>query len=332
MFIIIEKYRYWLGGIAFTAFIAAIGFLLAMLPGFSFVGPLAVSILLAIGYSHFFGYPEKIRQGVQFSGKKLLRIAIILFGLKLNMQIIFEEGLPMLVKDIAVIVFAIAITLLIAKLFRADLALALLLGVGTGVCGASAIAAVSPILKAKAEDTAISAGIISVVGTIFAIGYTIIRPFLPLDAVDYGSWAGISLHEVAHVALAAAPSGEAGLAMALIGKLGRVLLLVPLSFLFIYLMRKKSKDGSNEKIAFPWFLIGFIIMSLFGTYVLGTYIPVSEFFMESISSITTFILTMAMASLGLDVSIKTLRARAWKPMLAMTITSLLLSGATLLLF
>ncbi|TGU71773.1 putative sulfate exporter family transporter, partial [Mesorhizobium sp. M00.F.Ca.ET.186.01.1.1] len=144
----------------------------------------------------------------------------------------------------------------------------LMLGVGTGVCGAAAIAAVSPIIQAKEEDTAIGVGIIALVGTIFAILYTVLRPFLPLSALDYGMWSGISLHEIAHVALAAAPAGQDGLAIGLLAKLGRVLLLVPLCFLLMFWMKRSGKLQGEAKVEFPWFLIGFLVMSLFGSYVL----------------------------------------------------------------
>lgn len=131
--------------------------------------------------------------------------------------------------------------MLLAKLFKANSSLSLLLGIGTGVCGAAAIAAVSPILKAKDEDTAIGAGIIALVGTIFAITYTILRPFLPLTDLQYGVWSGVGLHEIAHVALAGAPAGPDALAIALLAKLGRVFLLVPLSFILMYWMKRKIK-------------------------------------------------------------------------------------------
>src|SRR5699024_2828612 len=146
-----------------------------------------------------------------------------------------------------------------------------------GVCGAAAIAAVAPIIKSNDEDTAISVGIIALMGTVFAIGYTILRPFLPLDAIQYGIWSGTSLHEVAHVALAGAPAGEDGLAIALLAKLGRVFLLVPLCFIFIYIMKRKTKDEeADAKIEFPWFLVGFIILSILGSYVFGHSIPVKD--------------------------------------------------------
>ncbi|MFZ0369304.1 MAG: putative sulfate exporter family transporter [Halobacillus sp.] len=317
-----------LTGMGFTAILAGAGFLLSSLPLIRQIGPLAAAILLAVLYRHFFGYPEQIRSGIQFSAKKLLRLAIILFGLKLNISVILSEGLPLLLRDAIVIGFAIGIMILLARLTKADTSLSLLLGIGTGVCGASAIAAVSPILKAKEEDTAISAGIISIIGTLFAIGYTLIRPLLPLDMEEYGMWAGLSLHEIAHVALAGAPAGDTGLGMALLAKLGRVFLLVPLSLILVWIMNKKGNKGPETSIAFPWFLLGFIAMSLFGSYIEGNWFTIPSVVMDGISVGTTFILTMAMVGLGLSVSLEDVRSKALKPMLLMIITSVLLSLLT----
>lgn len=317
----------WIGGIAFTFFIAFLGFLLAKLPGFDHVGQLASAIIIAVLFRQFFGYPELIRSGIGFSSKKLLRLAIILYGLKLNIGTVIEDGLGLLVRDVGVIVFSILLTMWLAKLLKADKNISLLVGVGTGVCGAAAIAAIAPIIKTKNEETAIGVGIIALVGTIFAIFYTVLRPFLPLTDVEYGIWSGISLHEIAHVALAAAPGGEESLAIGLLAKLGRVFLLVPLCFIFMYWMKRKS-NGANEenaKIEFPWFLIGFIVMSVIGTYLLGPVIPVTKGFMDGVASLTTWCLTAAMVGLGLNVSLRDLRTKALKPLIAMGITSICLS-------
>ncbi|WP_432775508.1 putative sulfate exporter family transporter [Brevibacillus gelatini] len=321
----------WLGGIAFTFAIALLGYGLACLPAFDRVGPLACAILIAVAYRQFWGYPEPLRSGIQFSAKQLLRLAIILYGLKLNVDIVLHQGLGLLVYDAGVIVFSIALTMLIAKWLKADTSLSLLLGVGTGVCGAAAIAAVSPIIRAKDEDTAIGVGIIALVGTIFAIAYTVLRPFLPVSAVAYGMWSGISLHEIAHVALAAAPAGQDGLAVGLLAKLGRVLLLVPLCFLLMFWMKRSGSVQGETKIAFPWFLLGFLGMSLFGSYVLGKQLPVSAAFHTVVAQLTTFVLTMAMVGLGLNVNLRALRTKAAKPLIAMSITSLLLSVLSYLL-
>ncbi|MFB7640167.1 YeiH family protein [Peribacillus butanolivorans] len=315
-----------LGGIGFTFFIALLGLGLSKISGFDRVGPLACSIIIAIICRQIWDYPEKIRVGIEFSAKKLLRYAIVLYGLKLNIAVIFNQGMPLLLRDIGTVVFAIVFTLLIAKWIKADFLLSLLLGVGTGICGAAAIAAVSPIVKSKEEDTAIGVGIIALTGTIFSLLYTVIRPFLPISSIEYGIWSGVSLHEIAHVALAAAPGGEDVLAIALLAKLGRVFLLVPLCFILMYWMKKRTLNKSDKtKIDFPWFLIGFIIMSLFGSYIVGNYINVPTSVMEGISNSTSFILTMAMVGLGLNVSFQALRTKALRPLIAMTITSILLS-------
>ena len=259
----------WFAGIFFTFIIAILGFGLAKVPGFDYVGPLASAIVIAVIYRQIFGYPEKIRSGIQFSAKKLLRYAIILYGLKLNMDIVFHQGMGLLIRDIGTIVFSIFLTMWLAKKMKADFSLSLLLGIGTGVCGAAAIAAVSPIVKAKEEDTALGAGIIALVGTLFSMGYILLNPFLNVTNNQYGIWTGISLHEIAHVALAAAPAGQDALAIALLAKLGRVFLLVPLSFILMYWMKRTGRIRSGMKIEFPWFLIGFMMMSLIGSYVLG---------------------------------------------------------------
>ncbi|HLQ71402.1 MAG TPA: putative sulfate exporter family transporter, partial [Bacillota bacterium] len=306
---------------------ALLGYLLALVPGFDHVGQLACAIIIAVIYRQVFGYPEVIRKGITFSTKILLRVAIILYGLKLNIDTVLHDGLGLLARDALIITVAIFFTIWFAKLLKADKMISLLLGVGTGVCGAAAIAAVAPIVKSKDGDTAIGVGIIALMGTVFAIGYTIIGPLLPITPLHYGVWSGTSLHELAHVAIAAEPAGDDALAIGLLAKLGRVFLLVPLCFIFIYIMKRKNKgvEAEKNKVAFPWFLLGFILMSLFGSYVLGSTIHVSDNVMEGVYSATTWLLTAAMVGLGLNVSLQDLRTKALKPLIAMSITSVCVS-------
>lgn len=323
----------WIGGVAFTFFIAALGFLLAMVPGFSLVGQMASAIIIAVLYRQFFGYPEMLREGIGFSTKILLRAAIILYGLKLNIHTVVDEGLGLLLRDIGVIALAIFLTVWLAKRMKANPTISLLLGVGTGVCGAAAIAAVAPIIKSEDDDTAISVGIIALMGTIFGITYTILRPILPFTGAEYGAWSGMSLHEIAHVVLAAAPGGQESLAIALLAKLGRVFLLVPLCFVLMYFMRRKAGAGAEEstKVPFPMFLLGFIAMSVVGTYVIGAMIAVPQGVLDGVSTLTVWLLTAAMVGLGLNVNLADLRTKALKPLIAMSITSVVLSVLTFFL-
>ncbi|WP_033828908.1 YeiH family protein [Bacillus andreraoultii] len=323
-----QKGRFFLlGGVTFTFIIALIGYFIAKLPIFNHIGQMATAILIAILYRQIFGYPTVIQKGITFSSKKLLRLAIILYGLKLNIDIILHDGIGLVFRDAGVIIFSIFGTLYLAKMLKADKEISLLAGIGTGVCGAAAIAAVAPIIQAKDEDTAIGVAMIALVGTLFSIIYTILRPILPLTDVQYGIWSGMTLHELAHVALAADPAGSDATAMALLAKLGRVFLLVPLCFILIYIVNKKKQTNTNEhtKIDFPWFLLGFILMSLLGSYVLGHSIPISDRFMSGVATFTAWCLTAAMVGLGLNISLHDLRTKAIRPLVAMVTISILLS-------
>lgn len=317
-----------ISGIGFTLIIAVLGFILAALPGLNHIGPLACAILLAVVYRQVFGYPQKLRTGIQFSSKILLRFAIILYGLKLNMIVIFHQGFPLLLRGTITIIFSIAVLMIIAKWLKADFNLSLLLSVGTGICGAAAIAAVSPIIKAKDEDTAMGVGIIALVGTVFSIIYTLIYPFLSIGPMNYGNWVGISLHEIGHVALAAAPAGQDALAHALLAKLTRVFLLIPVCFILMLWMKKKGKIEGEARFEFPWFLIGFIVMSFVGSYIIGNKVMVSQKLMSYISDFTSFMLTMSMTGLGLNICLNELRTKAIRPLIAIIITSVLLSSLT----
>lgn len=318
----------WIIGIGITFIMAIAGYILAMVPGFSLIGPLGSAIIVAIAYRQIFGFPYTFNSGITFSSKKLLRAAIILYGLRLNINIILGEGLEFLIKDTIIITFAVLAMIGLARLFKADFNLSLLLGVGTGVCGAAAIAAVAPIIKAKDEDTGISVGIIALVGTIFSIAYILLRPLLDVSNTEYGAWAGMSLHELAHVALAAAPAGNNALAIALLAKLGRVLLLIPLCFIIIYFVRRHQRKSAPDGVTvqFPWFLLGFILMSLINTYIIGPVIFIPEAAIENIYALSTFLLTMAMVGLGLNISLRDLRTKAFRPLMAMIIVSVALSG------
>jgi len=319
-------------GVLFTLLLALAGWGLSLLPGLDRLGPLASTLLLAAAYRHRFGYPAALASGIRFSSASLLRLAIILFGLKLNIGVLFQQGLPLLARSSGTVIFSLVAVLLIGRLLRADRKLTLLLAIGTAICGAAAIAATAPLLRSKAEDTAISAGLIALIGTVFAAVYTLIQPWLPISPSAYGIWSGLTLHEIAHVAMAAAPAGPDALADGLLAKLCRVALLVPVSLGIIAvskLRKGKERPASLEAaFPFPWFLLGFIIMSLFGSYALPIMLPKPDVLLDGLSIVTTLLLGMAMAGLGLNVNLRDFRTRAMRPFIAMLIASLLLAGLT----
>lgn len=322
-----SKNKYFILGIVFTLIIAIISLTLSKVPILDKVGALTIAILIAILYRHFKGYPEKYRNGIEFSSKRLLKLAIVLYGLKLNINEIITKGGTLLLVDIGVIIFSIAGIYFLNKWIKGDLNLGILLGIGTGICGAAAIAATSSILKSREKDAAISIGIIALIGTIFSLSYTVFDSFLHLSPQLYGAWTGTSLHEIAHVVLAADFSGDQALSIALLGKLGRVFLLIPVSIILIIIMKFRSKNKyESQKIDIPYFLIGFVIMA-----VIHTYINIPQTIMNVLDFITNLFMMMAMVALGLNVSFKDLKNRAFKPLIAVIVISLCLSALTFLL-
>lgn len=311
-------------GIGISILIAGISFLLATLPGFQLIGPLALSILIAVAYRQIAGYPVTGRAGLQFGSKYFLRTAIVLYGLKLNLQVVLRDGWQLLIVDLFVILFGIFVTYFLARKWNADLKISVLLGIGTGICGAAAIAAFSPLLKAKEEETATSVGMIALLGTVMGLGYTALYTFSSLSPEQYGVWVGISLHELAHVALASAPGGSDALAIGLLAKLGRVFWLVPLCILYAAWRNRKAGTTTNTKIDFPWFLVGFIVMSVVGTYVLGEAFAKSQW-NNILSQITTFLLSVAMVGFGLNVDLKEVWSKAKKPFVILILVSIVLS-------
>ncbi|WP_436950053.1 YeiH family protein [Staphylococcus xylosus] len=314
-------------GILFTFIIAAISLISSKLPLLDKVGALTIAIVIAILFRHFKGYPESYRPGITFASKRLLKFAIILYGLKLNIFDVIGEGSTLLLIDGGVIIVSIGLMLLLNHYIKGDKAITLLLGIGTGVCGAAAIAAVSPILKSREKDTAISIGIIALIGTLFSLAYTVIYTLFTISPEVYGVWSGVSLHEIAHVILVADFSGDTALRIGLLGKLGRVFLLIPLSIVLILVMNMKSQDrNTNQRIEMPYFLIGFVLMAIFHTYV-----PIPQFIMQIIEPLTTICLLMAMVALGLNVSFKDLQDRAFKPLIGVIIVSTILSTITFII-
>ncbi|CAD2071704.1 UPF0324 membrane protein [Jeotgalicoccus coquinae] len=321
----INKYfnRLFISGILFTLVIAILSILLTQLPILSSVGSLAVALLIGVIYRQSLGYPEPLRPGITFSAKKLLRFAIVLYGFKLNLQLILNDGWVMILLGIGVILFSFAMMHLLNKYFKTNSSIMFLLAAGTGICGAAAISAVSSIIKAKEEDTAISIGLISVVGTVFALSYTFIGPLFDMNDVTYGIWSGLSLHEIAQVVLAGGSANDEGMAMALLSKLSRVFLLIPVSFLIMYFISRRKHQKTGGKVDIPYFLFFFVFVA-----VVNSFIAIPHNLSAAIDQLTTLLMVMAMVGLGLSVPLKSIREKALKPLYALVITSVLLSIIT----
>lgn len=287
-------------GLLLTFGLAVIAGQVAKLPFFSIMGIMIISIMLGAIWGNTVS-PHHIvntNLGITFSSKSLLRVGIIFLGFRLNLTDILNAGFPILLIDIIVISFTIVFILFLGKLVKTDKQLTTLVAAGTAICGAAAIIAISPIIKGKQEQTAIAVSCIAILGTLGSLLYIFLFPYLPITDTEYGMLVGATLHELAHVVAAGVPSGDIGSDSAILVKLGRVLLLIPVALLISYFInRKNTKPARNIKdLPIPWFIFGFLLMSLINTL---QWIPEcgSKFFLL----LSTYLLAMGMAGLGLNI-------------------------------
>ena len=294
----------WMRGIALTAVLAILSGQIASLPFFSIMGIMIISIILGMCWKATMGVPADAAAGITFSSKYVLRIGIVLMGLRLNLSQIFEGGVVIVAIDAIVIACTLAIMIGLGRKLGVEPRLAALLAVGTAVCGAAAIVAVAPLIGAKKETTAISIACIAILGTVGALSYIFLFPYLGLDSYSYGVFAGATLHELAHVIAAGVPGGELGSDTAIVVKLGRVALLIPVAILLGYIYRAKTEREQSEKkrwtsLPIPWFIFGFLAMS-----VVNTVGVLPDALLQFLISSSVFLMSAAMAGLGLGIKLE----------------------------
>lgn len=290
-------------GILLTIVIAILSKMLAVYPYLSIMGTMVLAILIGIAWRSIFEVPKSLNPGIDFTAKKILRYGIILMGARLDFSKILESGYRVILLDILVITFAVTVIYTLGKLFKVPEKLALLVGIGSGVCGAAAIAAIAPIIDADEDETTISIAIIAILGTIFTILYTLLFSIFHITPYIYGIFSGSTLHELGHVIAAATKGGNTSLDIAIIVKLGRVALLVPVAIVINIIFRNNIHKNTNiKKITVPWFIIGFLAFSLINTFNILPKVTINI-----IIQISIFLLTMAMAALGLNVHINSIK-------------------------
>ena len=310
-------------GIGITLLIAIVAKYLSRFPFLSIMGQLVIAILLGMLWRSIFGLRDSIQPGVSFSSKKLLRVGIILLGMRLNLADIYHAGTSVFVIAVINIVFALIVVYGLTRLFGVEKRLGILTACGTAICGAAAVVAIAPQIKAKEEETAVGAATVAILGTIFTLVYTGLYSFMNLTDKGYGVFAGGTLHEIAHVIAAAAAGGDSSVDIAVIVKLTRVALLVPVALIIGYIVQRQAKESDKKKISLsivPWFILGFIAMSGFNT--LGI---VSDTVANYIVNVAYLLIGMAMAGLGLGVEVSTFRKLGMKAFAAGFIGSVLLS-------
>lgn len=291
-----------LPGLLLVAGLSAAAYLLARVPGFDYAGPLGLALLLGVAWRFSLGAPQAVTPGIRFTGRTLLRLGIVLLGVRLNFTLLYSAGLSVLLLDLLIIVTALFAVIGLGRLFRLPRSLAGLLAVGTAICGASAIVAAAPLFRADEDDVTQAVAVISVLGVLGVIAFTLLNPLLGLSDVHAGMLLGATLQEVGHVMAAAAAGGAEVLDVAAVTKLTRVALLAPVLIILGLLVNGRGNKQGPRVPVLPGFLLGFLALGVINS--LGL-LPASV--VSGLESLSVALLSAAMVAIGLGVSPAALR-------------------------
>ncbi len=315
-----------LSGITFIALFALLATFISTLAPLKAIGlsPLVIGIVLGTIYANTLAYkaPQALNSGITFSAKKILRFAIVLYGFRITFQEISDVGLD----GFLVSVIMLSTTLVIGsfagmKLFKLDRDTSILTGAGGAICGAAAVLATEPVLKAKEEKVAIAVSMVVLFGTLSMFLYPILyeafikdaTSFLHMSPREFGIYIGGTIHEVAQVVAvpASIPNRPETMAhTAVIVKMTRVVLIAPtLMVLGLILSFNQNSSSTKTKLVVPWFAVYFIFVALFNSMHL-----LAQNIVDIINQIDTFLLTMAMTALGVGTAFKKFKGFGLAPL------------------
>jgi uncharacterized integral membrane protein (TIGR00698 family) len=308
----------WKGLIIVTA-ISTLATLVSTMAFFASLGisSLIIGILLGVifGNSLRKHVPLAWTPGIHFAAKKILRLAIILYGFRITFQQIAQVGLEGFIIDVVMLSTTFLLgSYLGIKILKIDRETTFMTASGASICGAAAVLATEPVVKAESHKTSIAVATVVLFGTISMFLYPVLYK-LGMFAMDFnqmGIYIGATVHEVAHVVAAGNAISPETSDTAVIVKMTRVMLLVPtLLLLSYYLTRKEKVDpGERKNIMIPWFAVGFIAVAGFNSFHL-----LSSSLVSNINVFDTFLLTMAMTALGIETNASKFKISGGKPVL-----------------
>ena len=260
------------------------------------VGAPIFAIMIGMSLS-FFRKPERVERGLAFTARGVLQYSIVLLGFSLDLGVVARIG----AHSLGVMVFTIAAALLTAylmgRLLRLDARIATLVGVGTAICGGSAIAAAAPVIDANEEEVAFSISTIFLFNIIAVFLFPVLGHLMRMSQQDFGLWAGTAVNDTSSVVAAAFSYGDDAGRYATVVKLTRTLMIIPI-VLVLALVRMRSGAGHgaavNVKRIIPWFVVAFLAASL-----LRTVVRMPAGTASSLSEVGKFGICVAMAAIGL---------------------------------
>lgn len=276
----------------------------------------------------FFRRPKWLDTGIRFTSKKILQASIVFLGFGMNFITVVQVGGDSILIIISTIATSLIVSFLLSKLLKIPANTATLVGVGSSICGGSAIAATAPVIRAKDSEVATSISVIFLFNVIAAFTFPAIGQALGMSDTGFGMWAGTAINDTSSV-VAAGQSWESmtgddtALQYATIVKLTRTLAIIPITLalaVWQLIKAKKSAGAGTEGFSFsfvkvfPWFVIFFLLAAVINTWlfpVMNLSSDVSTF----LSNVGKFMITLAMAAIGLNTNVVKLVRSGWKPIL-----------------
>ncbi|MFA5447154.1 MAG: putative sulfate exporter family transporter [Sphaerochaeta sp.] len=297
-------------GIILTALIAAVAQGLGSLGLLSLVGPSVWALLIGICLHPVAKQFAFFQEGIGFTAKKLLRFAIIGMGFTLNLTQVLSIGSFSAIVMLFTLVTAFGGGYLLGKILGLDWRQSALISAGTGICGASAIAALAPVIDGDEEAIAWALSATFIFDVAMVILFPLMGRALAMSDIGYGLWAGTAVNDTSSVLAAGYAFSEEAGSFAIIVKLARTLSIVPIAILFSWINGRSSqrKQVSLQRI-FPWFIILFLAAVLLNSLSL---IPPA--FGAQVAKSGRFIMVMALGAVGLSTDARAMACSATKPM------------------
>jgi Predicted membrane protein len=293
-----------LPGVTLCLFIALFAYFLGSL--YPLIGGPVFAIFLGMILSNFFVGKKGFKEGISFSSKYILQTAVVLLGFGLNLSEIMKVGLTSLPIIITTITTSLLVAYFFYRFFKIDKDTAILVGVGSSICGGSAIAATAPVIEAKESDVAKSISVIFLFNILAALLFPSLGEILGLSNHGFAVFAGTAVNDTSSVT-ATASSWDAihhsnTLDGATIVKLTRTLAIIPIT-LVLSLMKERQNGDKNFsfKRAFPSFLLYFILASLITT--IFNLLDVQTSIFSHLKELSKFFIIMAMAGVGLSTNV-----------------------------
>jgi len=262
------------------------------------LGSITIALLLAMGIGYFFSFQAQTEKVFKYAEKNLLAWATILLGFGLNLSSM--RSLPPFY--IAIIFAAVVATLLFSRIFKKYIGdrLGWLLGAGNGICGNAAIGATAPILKANVTEIGLAVAIVNLLGTIGIFIFPPLVSFFGLSSQEGALFSGAVLQSVGHVVAAAYTIDPAAAALALLVKMGRILLLGPVIILIGLSMKHSGPKPAIHQLI-PYYVWGFLVASLITSSQL---LPTAM--TDIIEKAGSYLLLLAMIGIGLGINLRQL--------------------------